>query len=402
MLKAIKVRIYPNNDQIEYLNNLFGASRFVFNKGLEYKKTMYEKDKTSISFGQLAKYINTLKSNEHTWLSNSHSKVLQQSLKHLDTSYKNFFKHNFGYPKFKSKHDKQSVEFRIDAISKNFIVGNRLNLITQLKDIHFKCSKTDEKYLNKKDLIYKSATLSKSKTNKYYLSILVHRDNKQIQTTNNTIGIDLGIKTYLTTSDGEIIENPKYIRSNEIKLKKLHRNLSRKVKGSKNKEKARLKLAKFHEKISNQKEYFLHQITNKIIKDNQIIILEDLNVKGMLKNHKLAKSIQELSLHRFKSLLEYKSKWYNRDLIFVDRFYPSSKTCSNCGNKKEDLTLKDRTYHCSPCGYEIDRDLNAAINIHNEGLRIYKDKIGHSLSELTPMECNTLVPLRSRNINGLL
>lgn len=401
MLKAIKVRIYPNKEQEHYLAQLFGTSRFVYNKCLEYKKTSYDQDKTKISFGQLAKYINQLKQQEdYNWIKNSHSKVVQQSIKHLDTAYSNFFrgKGKVGFPTFKNKHSRQSVEFRKDAISKNFILGNRLNLITDLKDILFKCSIKDEKYLNKQDLNFKSATLSKTKTNNYYLSVLVEREH-QIKTNNrNFIGIDLGIKDFIVTSEGETIDNPKFTRSNQLKLSRLQRELSRKQKGSNNKNKARLKLAKFHQKINNQKEYFLHQVVNKLINENQVICLEDLNVKGMLSNHKLARSVQELSLYRFKQILEYKAKWNNREIVIVDRWFPSSKNCSNCGNKKQNLTLKDRVYNCSNCGYEIDRDLNAAINIHNEGIRL----IGMSCAELTPLESSSLEHSMKKEKTGFL
>jgi len=369
MLKAIKVRIYPNNTQQEYLSKLFGCSRFVYNKALDYKKTAYEQDKTNISYNQLSQYITNLKKQEDTsFLKEVHSVPLQQSLKDLDQAYKHFFKGK-GFPKFKNRHGKQSIRFN-NQLGKKFISSNKVKLNIQLANIIFKCSKRDMNYLNKEDLIYKSVTISKTKTNKYFLSILVEREHKVLPNNQNTIGIDLGIKDLIITSDGEVTKNNKYIRTNQKKLSKLQRNLSKKTKGSNRFNKTRLRLAKLHEKISNQKNDFLHKEVNKLINENQVICLEDLNVKGMMKNHKLARSIQELSLNEFRRILEYKCKWNNRELVFVDRFYPSSKTCSNCGSIKQDLTLSDRKYNCSSCGTSIDRDINAAINIHNEGQRI--------------------------------
>lgn len=198
-------------------------------------------------------------------------------------------------------------------------------------------------------------------------------------------GLDLGIKDFITTSEGQSYENLKIKRSNERKLRKLNQNLSRKQKGSKNKNKSRIKLAKYHEKLNNIKENYLHLIVNQIINENQVIVMEDLNVKGMMKNKNLAKSIQELSLNRFKTIMSYKSEWYERDLVFVDRFFPSSKTCSCCGYINKDLTLNDRKWICNQCGSVLDRDLNAAINIKNEGLKI--NKVGHRLPDLKPLEC---------------
>lgn len=390
MLKAIKIRLYLNNEQIIYTNKLFGANRFIYNNLLTYKINEYRENKKSISFGELGKKLTHLK-NEFEWIKESHSKVLQQSIIDMDKAYQLFFKNGNGFPKFKSKHDKQSCRFPIDAIGK--IKGNIINIIKPLSNIHFKCSRSDESYLNKNKSKIKSATLSKTKTGKYYLSILIDKPNKILNKSNNEfIGIDLGIKDFIVTSEKRRFDNIKIKRCNSKKLRLLNRRLSKKQKGSKNKEKVRKKLAKFHEKLNNQKEYYLHNIANSLINENQVIVMEDLNVKGMMKNHKLAKSIQELSLNRFKNILEYKCKWYKRELIFVDRFFPSSKLCSCCGNKNENLTLKDRKWVCQYCGTIHDRDYNASINILNEGLRLYKDKIGLSSPKLMPLESKSLDP----------
>ena len=390
MLKAIKIRIYPTDNQEVYINKLLGTCRYIYNNLLAFKKQEYEEKQNNISFGQLGKKLTQLKT-ENEWIKESHSKVLQQSLIDLDKAYKNFFKEKKGYPKFKSKKDKQSCRFPIDAISG--INGNRINIINPLKDIHYKCSRKDEKCLNKYKDNIRSATLTKTKSGKYYLSILIDGClNKQMKaSTNQFIGIDLGIKDFVITSDGETYDNIKIKRNNEKKLIKLHKELSRKQKGSNNKNKIRIKLAKQYEKLNNIKENYLHSIVNQLLNENQVIIMEDLGVKGMMKNHKLAKSIQELSLYKFKEILKYKAKWFDKIIIEIDRYFPSSKLCSSCSYKNDDLTLKNREWVCPQCGQTHNRDINAAVNILNEGIRIYKEKIGLSSPELTLVENTTLV-----------
>jgi putative transposase len=381
MLKAIKIRIYPNKDQESYISKMIGTNRFIYNKCLEYKINEYKTNKKSTSLKDTNLYTNKYLKTEFPWIKETHSKVIQQTLINLETAYKNFFKNNKGFPKFKSKKRNQAVRFPVDAISG--FKGNRINIINNLKDIHFKCSRKDEKILNKHKP--KSATLSKTLTDKYFLSILI--DTNQIKTLNendNSVGIDLGIKTFIKTSEGQDYDNLKFRNSQNKKIIKTQRELSKRVKGSKNREKSRLKLAKIYEKISNKKEYHLHSIVNQLLNDNQVIIIEDLNVSGMLKNHKLSKSIQDVSFYRFKEILKYKAEWYGRKVIEVDRWFPSSKLCSNCGYKKDDLTLKDREWICPKCGSNHDRDLNAAKNIKNEGLKILN--VGMSLPELTPLE----------------
>jgi len=385
MLKAIKVKLYPSDNQIVYINKLLGTSRFVYNQCLNYKITEYQSNKKSTSFGEIGKFLTSLKS-EFEWIKESHSKVLQQQLINLDKSYKNFFKNGSGYPKFKSKHENQSCRFPVDAISG--IKGNRINIINSLKDIHYKCSREDESYLNHHQSEIKSATLSKIKSGGYYFSILIDRPNKILKKAKNSlIGLDLGIKDFIITSAGQHYENLKSKRNNQEKLNRLHRDLSRKQKGSNHQNQARIRLSKTYNKLNNIKEYYLHSITNQLLSENQTIVIEDLNVKDMLKNHRLARSIQELSLNLFKTMLIYKAGWYGREVIQVSRWFPSSKLCSCCGYKKDDLTLKDRTWICPECNSLHDRDLNAAINIKNEGYRI---KIGLSSPELTHQEINPI------------
>jgi len=421
MLKAIKIRIYPNSSQKVEMNKLIGCARFAFNFCLGLKIEKYQKEEKSLSRGDLDKILNALKKDKyHLWLGEAHSKVLQQSLIDLESAYKNFFKNGFGFPKFKSKNNqKNSCRFPVDAISG--LNGNRFNLTKKLNNILFKCSVRDEKYLNKHQDKIKSATLSKTKSGKYFLSVLIDNTvEKPIKNNENIIGIDLGIKDFIVCSDGKTFENIKIQRNNSKKLTSLNRNLSKKgnqkkkktIKSKdkkiiffekikkksepKNKEKARIKLAKFNEKLNNKKEYYLHRVANQLLNENQVIVIEDLKVKNMMKNHNLARSIQELSISKFISILEYKAKEQNKFIIKVDRFFPSSKLCNVCGYKNKTLKLKDREWLCPECNTFHDRDLNAAINIKKEGLRIYNqqindnndinDKIGLSKSEYTPVE----------------
>jgi putative transposase len=230
----------------------------------------------------------------------------------------------------------------------------------------------------------------KDAANRYFLSFVVEVEPVQVDAKNHSIGIDLGIKTLLTLSNGETIDNPRWIHSNEKKLKKLHKQLSKKQKGSNNRTKAKLKLAKAHEQIKNKKQDYLHNITTKIVSENQIIVLEDLNVSGMMKNHKLAKAIQELGLYEMRRQIEYKAQWYGREVIFVSRWFPSSKKCSCCGNINSELKLRDREYVCVGCGLVIDRDENAAINIENEGIRLYEENIGQRMPEYKLVEHPTM------------
>ena len=379
MLKAIKIRLYPNKTQENSLNSLLGSYRFVYNQCLAFKKSRYENEKLNTNLSDLGHYLHQDLRTEYTWLTEHNTKVLKQSIINLEQAYRNFFKQGKGFPKFKSKHDEQKARFPQEAVaSKTFDEElSKLNLTKTIRELKFECSDRDKNYLYKNKERIKSVTITKKKCGHFYATILIDGDLLRNITpaTDKTVGVDLGIKSLLTLSDGTSIENPKWIRSNEKQLKKLQKQLSKKQKGSNNRHKAKIKLAKKHEQIKNQKQDFLHNITTKIISENQVIILEDLNVSGMMKNHKLAKAIQELGLHEMRRQLEYKSQWYGRELVFVDRFFPSSKTCSCCGCKNNNLKLSDREFICEECGLIIDRDENAAINIENEGLRLRELKL---------------------------
>jgi putative transposase len=405
MLKAIKIRLYPNKNQEVYINKLLGCYRFTYNKCLELKKNKYLEDKTTLGLKDLGNYFhqNLTKNDEYVFLKEHNTKVLKQAIINVLDAYKRFFINGTGFPNFKSKKDnKSSCRFPAESISKkNNYLSGKLTLTSQIKDIKFKCSDNYKNYLDKYKNNIRSATLTKTVSGNYFLSILVDGNiEKQLPKPKNEItGIDLGIKTFVISSEGTVHENLKSQRANEKQIIKLQKQLSKKVIGSKNRNKARIKLAKKYDKINNRKENYLHSIVNQLLNDNQIIVMENLNVKGMLKNHYLAKSIQELSLYRFKSILLYKSAWYDRTVVEIDRWFPSSKLCSCCGFKKKDLKLNDREWTCPNCGIVHDRDFNAAINIRNEGKRIlnridnfqFKDfQVGCRTAEFTLVDFPTM------------
>jgi len=392
MLRAIKIRLYPNKTQEEYISSLLGSYRFVYNQCLALKKEKYTEEGLNYGLKDLGNYFHQdlTKNEEYSWLKDHNTKVLKQSVINLLDSYKRFFVNGSGFPKFKSKHDNnQSCRFPSEAISKrNDYLSNRITLTNNIKNIKFKCSDKYRNYLNKYKESIKSATLTRTKSGNYYLSILVDGDLMKTITRpqNDFVGIDLGIKDLIVDSNGNKVENIKIRRNNEKKLVRLHRGLSRKQKGSSNKNKVRIKLAKLHEKLNNKKENYLHHVTNSLLNENQVIVMETLNVSGMMKNHNLARSIQELSLYRFKEILKYKAEWYDRDIVEIDRWFPSSKLCSNCGEKNGELELNHRTWTCKTCDTKHDRDLNAAINILKEGKRLLNDKIPIRCGELTPLD----------------
>lgn len=410
MLKAIKIRLYPNETQKVYIDKLLGSYRFVYNNCLALKKDKYIENKTNLGLKELGNYFhNELTKNEdYIWLQEHNTKVLKQSIMNLMESYKRFFVNGNGFPKFKSKHDNQhSCRFPLEAISKrNDYSKYKLTLTSDLKNIKFSCSEKYVNYLTKHKEGIKSATLTKTKTGKYFLSILVDGDlNKTLsKPKNDIIGIDLGVKTFIVDSKGNEYENIKIKRNNEKKLAKLHKELSRKKKGSKNRDKSRIKLAKLYEKLNNKKQEYLHDISNKLLNENQVIVMEDLNIKGIMKNHNLSKSIQELSLYDFKTKLIYKAIWYDRDIVEVDRYFASSKLCNCCGYKNTELKLSDREWVCSECGTNHNRDLNASINIEKEGRKILNNKIPIRCGKLTPLETSgyTVDELGNRDLGNIV
>lgn len=392
MLRAIKIRLYPNKEQELKLNKVLGCYRFVYNQTLARKQQEYNENKKSLGLTDLSKYFHNelLKDEQYSWLKEENTKIMKQSIRQMLSAYEKFFKQHNGFPKFKSKKDKQSALFPLESISKkNTFETRKITLTQPLKDIRFRCSDLNHNRLRQYRDGIRSATLSKTKSGNFFLSILIELPNEEVVKFNLTdehVGIDLGVKDFVITSDGEVFENKHFYKSQERKIAKLQRQLSKKQKGSNNRNKARIKLAKAFEKLNNQKENYIHSVVNELLTYYDVIFMEDLNVSGMLKNHKLAKAIQEVGFYRFKSILVDKAFNNGKQVIFVDRFYPSSKTCSVCGYKKHDLKLSDRVWICPQCGEHHDRDINAAMNILLEGEHI----IGVRSTEYTLMENPTV------------
>ena len=376
MLRAIKIRLYPNKTQEQEFNKTLGCYRFVYNHMLARKQDAYKANKTNLGLTELSKYFHheLLKDEEYDWLKEQNTKVMKQSIRQMLTAYDKFFKEHKGFPKFKSKRDKQSASFPIGAISKkNTFDARKITLTKNLKNIKFRCSDLYFKRLrNYKDNI-RSATLSKTKSGNFFLSILMDIPQYEIvkfKKTNKQVGIDLGVKDFVITSDGKKFENKHFFKNDERKLNRLQRQLSKKKVGSNNRNKQRIKIAKTFERITNKKENYIHYVVNELLMNYDTIYMESLNVSGMVKNHHLAKAIQEVGFFRFKEILNSKAIVNDKKVVLIDKFYPSSKTCSCCGYKNQDLKLSDRHWQCPNCGEIHDRDLNAAKNILREGQRI--------------------------------
>jgi len=378
MLRAVKIRLYPNKEQATMINKLLGCCRVVYNQCLNRKIESYKNDGKLENLSTLSKFIHheLLKDDNFLYLKEHNTKVFNQTLRDMLSAYKNFFERHSGYPKFKSKHDnKQSCRFAFDTISRrNDYTTYHLSL-ANIRNIKFRCNEKYAQYLQKHHDNIRQATLKRLPCGEYYLSILVDGDlTRKVKETDSVVGIDLGIKDFVITSGGEVFENLHFKKIESNKIKRLQRQLSKKDKGSNNRNKARIKLAKLYKKINDRKRYYLHAVSNSLINENQVICMEDLNVKGMVKNHNLAESICEMNFGEFRRMLEYKAQWYNRKIVFVSRFYPSSKTCHNCGYINKNLTLKDRQWVCPQCGEVIERDYNAALNILDECSRIMGNK----------------------------
>ena len=383
VLRAIKIRLYPNKMQEQTLNKVLGCYRFVYNQMLALKQDAYNKDKTNLGLRELSKFFHgtLLKDEQYAWLKEQNTKVMKQAIRQMLTAYDGFFKLGKGFPKFKSKHDNNSASFPCEAISKsNSFETRHISLTKPLKNIKFHCSNLYFERLQRYKNNIKSATLSKTKSGRFFLSILIEMNEeefKQFRHTNNKVGIDLGVKDFIITSDGEVFKNKHFLKQSEDKIKKLQRQLSKRVKGSNNRNKIRIKIAKAFEHLTNQRLDYIHNAVNFLLRDYDYIFMEDLNVQGMLRNHNLAKAIQELGFYTFKNILKKKAMLNDKFVIEVDRWFASSKTCHKCGYVYKNLTLGEREWTCPVCGEHHDRDLNAAINILLEGEKIMRTKISH-------------------------
>ena len=363
MEKAYKFRIYPNKTQEILIQKTFGCVRFVYNYFLDKRITAYKEDKVTLTFNKCSKELTELKQ-ELTWLKEPDKCSLQNALKHLDIAFQNFFnRENVGYPKFKSKknrHKSYKTNFNNNNIA---FVGSKIKL-PKLGKVRIRDKQIPQgRILN--------ATVSQTPSGKYFVSICCTDVEKpDFIRTDKYVGIDLGIKDFVITSDGDKYSNPKYLKQSLNKLAKLQRGLSRKTRGGSNWDKARIKVARLYERITNQRKDMLNKLSSELVRKYDVICIEDLQVSNMIKNHNLAQSISDASWSEFVRQLEYKSKWYGKELIKVDRFFPSSQTCNVCGYiNKATKNLAVRAWICPNCNAKHDRDINASINILHEGMR---------------------------------
>ena len=357
MLIAYKYRMYPNKEQKEYFSKTFGCVRFIYNRMLSDKIEYYKETKQKLN-NTPAQY-----KKEFEWLKEVDSLALANAQMNLQTAYNNFFKRpEVGFPKFKNKKN-HNYSYTTNNQKGSISVSDRYIRLPKIGLVKIK------KHRNFDGLI-KSVTVSQTPSGKYYVSVLIEQEDiKPLPKSDNNIGIDLGLKEFAITSDGEMIDNPKYLKKSEDRLRKLQKDLSRCKKGSKNREKCRIKVAKQHEKIANQRKDFHHKLSKRLIDENQVIALETLKVKNIMSNHRLAKSISDVGWSQFVTYLEYKTSWYGRELLKVDTFYPSSQLCSCCGYKFTGTkNLGIREWTCPECNTHHDRDINAAINIMNKCL----------------------------------
>ena len=369
--KVYKFRIYPNKEQEILLSKHFGCSRFIYNYFLNQRKEQYQKDNKSDNYYKQAKSLTELKKqDEYNWLKEVNSQTIQFALRNLDTAYDRFFRKLAQFPNFKSRKHKNT--FTIPQFGR--LEENKIFIPKFKEGIKVKLDKREVKGKIGK------LNITKTPTGKYHVSIFTEQTIEQLPKTNKKCGIDLGIKDFVITSDGIKLKTNRYTKKYSRELKKAQQHLSRKEKGSNGFEKQKLKVAKIHEKIASCRLDTLHKVSKELVENYDLISIEDLNVKGMIKNHKLSKHIADASWGNFVNLLNYKCDWYGKELVKVNRFYPSSKTCSSCGWINQGLKLSDREWTCK-CGKIHDRDINASKNILKEGLKIFGQGLSNTKVE---------------------
>ena len=359
--RAYKYRFYPTNEQKRILAQTFGCCRFVYNWGLSTRKTAYFQHGQSLTYNDLSAQLPNLKK-EHPWLLDVSSVPIQQSLRHLDRAYKNFFEGRAKYPAFKKRRNTQSATYASNAFTWD---DGELTLAKMDQPLALTFHRTFPKGCKPT-----SVTISKDCADRYFVSMLVEEEINPLPPTNFQVGLDLGLKSMVILSTGEAVGNPKFSAKDEKRLAKAQRRHVKKKKGGNNREKARRKVARVHARINDRRRDYQHNLSTRIVNENQVICVESLAVKNMVKNHKLAKAISDVGWGEFVRQLEYKSQWYGRTLIKIDQWYPSSKTCHACKHVLDSLSLDIREWVCPECGVCHDRDTNAALNILAEGLSV--------------------------------
>ncbi len=370
--KAYKFRLYPNDLQKEKIHSFIGATRFIFNYFLDLKKKSYEEDKKTLTKFECCKLVTRILKAEHPWIKTIDSLAIRAAIFDLDDAYQRFYRGN-GYPKFKSKY-KSRASYRTTYVNDNIRLDldRKVIRLPKLKDVKIR----GYRHLNQLKGRIINVTVTKETTGKYYVSVLCE-ENKKIEEINykSIVGVDLGIKDLIVTSDGDVYKNPQSIKRFEKRIKRKQRELSRRKKGSQNYRKTKIKLAILFKKLKNARKYLIHSITNKLIKDYDLIAVENLQVNNMLKDKKLSKLISDASFHEIKRVLKYKTEWQGKRLIEIDTYYPSSQICSRCDFRNHEMkSLTKRVYECECCGNKLNRDLNASVNIMFEGLKMYYRK----------------------------
>lgn len=363
MKRAYRFRFYPTAEQEQVLARTFGCTRFAYNHMLRLRTDAWFKDQKRVGYHETSALLTALKKTpEHVWLNEVSSVPVQQSLRHLQTAFANFFAKRTKYPSFKSKHDKQAAEYTASGFKWD---GKALRLAKMDAPLNIRWSRTLPKAAK-----LTTATVSKDAAGRYFVSMLCDDTVQAKPVVTGKVGIDLGLTHFAILSTGEKIAAPNTFRKNEAKLAKLQRRLAKKQKGSNNRAKAKLKVARLHAKIADSRKDFTHKLSTRLINENQVIAIETLAVSNMQKNRCLSKSISDAGWSEFVRQLEYKAQWYGRELIGIDRWYPSSKRCSDCGHTVKSLPLKVREWTCPECGAIHDRDHNAAKNILAAGLAV--------------------------------